>query len=77
MSGFEIWHDHQCIHSDMDYEVEYTQDLYDDVLGWWNGFVESESYDNEAASEYLVKIFVGDDNGDGDEEELTIAELLA
>lgn len=71
MGKFEIWQDFQCIHEEDGYDVEYTQDLYDDIVDWWDEYKESESYDGENADDFLAKIFVGDD-----EEELTIQEIL-
>lgn len=72
MDKFEIWHDHQCIHEEGDYDVESTQDLYEDIIAWWESYLEDEGYRGEDADEFLAKIIVGDE-----EEELTIAELLA
>lgn len=65
--GFDIWYDGQCIHEENDFDVEFTQDLYDDVIAWWN----KNDNDGTEPEDYLVKIFV-----DGEEEELTIAEIL-
>ena len=71
MRGFDIWQDHQCIHEEDGYDVDNTQDLYEDIIGWWESYLEDESYRGEDADEFLAKIIVGDE-----EEELTIAELL-
>ena len=79
MGKFEIWQDFQCIHEEDGYEVESTQDLYGDIIAWWESYITSESYKGEDAEEFLVKIIANWDEEtlNGDEEELTIAELLA
>ncbi len=66
-NGFDIWYDGCCIHEETGFDVEYTQDLYDDVIAWWK----ENDNDGTKPEDYLVKIFV-----DGEEEELTIAEIL-
>jgi len=72
MRGFDIWYDHCCIHEEDGYDVDNTQDLYEDIIEWWKSYLEDESSRGENADEFLAKIIVGDE-----EEELTIAELLA
>lgn len=75
MRGFSIWDSSDnCIHEETGFDVEYTQALYDDILSWFNSNCEQckadgvEPYD---AEDLLVKIYV-----DGEEEELTMNELL-
>ncbi len=65
--GFDIWYDHQCIHEERGYSVESTEDLYGDVLLWWNG----DCDDGSTPDDYLVKLFCN-----GEEEELTLKEIM-
>ncbi len=67
MNGFDIWYDNTCIHSEKGFDIDNTQDLYDDVLSWWNN-IGDNTYD---AKDVIVKLFCDDE-----EEELTMADLL-
>ena len=76
MTGFQIidMNTEECIHEETGFDVEYTQDMYEDVREWWDE-QDVSSLDSETL---LVKLFVGynPNNLTGEEEELTMDELL-
>ncbi len=76
MTGFQIIDKNsgECIHEETGFDVESTQDMYDDVLRWWNG----DCDDGTDPNELLVKLFDGVSLDDltGEEEELLLSELL-
>jgi hypothetical protein len=64
MIGFEIWYDGNCIHEETGFED--VGEMEQSAIEWW--FAEN---DEAYPSEYLVKLFDGEDS-----DEMTIKELL-
>ena len=75
MNGFSIWDSpDNCIHEEIGFDVEYTEDLYDDILGWFDSNCEqckADGVEPYNAEDLLVKIYV-----DGEEEELSLKEIM-
>ena len=76
MTGFHIINldTDKCIHEETGFDVENTQDMYDDVHRWWDE-VDNGALDPE---KLLVKLFVGysPEELSGEEEELRLDQLL-
>jgi hypothetical protein len=69
MIGFEIWYDGNCIHEETGFAD--VDEMEQGALEWWYGLLEEEG-DEENPSEYLVKLFDGEDS-----DEMTIEELMS
>ena len=66
-AGYDIWNNHRCVGRERSRSVYTTEDLYEDIVVWW-----ITQFDNTLdPNDYLVKLFC-----DGEEEELTIKEIL-
>ena len=67
MIGFEIWYDGNCIHEETGFSE--VDEMEQTAIEWWYEFLEENP--SEYPSEYLVKLFDGEDS-----DEMTVKELL-
>jgi hypothetical protein len=67
MMRFEIWYDGNCIHEETGFED--VCEMEQSAIEWWYELLEENP--KEYPSEYLVKLFDGEDS-----DEMTIKELL-